>query len=132
MPPRPSPLITPSYNRRHAGPRSTYSLRRSSERADISKSVGPKGNVITPQVTGTSRDGVRSREGVRSRDGLRSKDGPPKDSTPKSMYRLNTSQSANDAAGGTPRSPSSRDGTGSRLRLGDFGGVFNKKKRAKE
>jgi len=123
MPPRHPPLITPSYNRRHAGPRSTYSLRRSSERADISKTVGPRGNVITPQVTRTSREGVRSR------------DGPPKDSTSKSMYRLNmsiSSQQATDPASGTPRSPSSRDGTGSRLRLGDFGGVFNKKKKERQ
>ncbi len=113
--PKPIPLITPSYNRRHAGPRSTYSLRRSSDRADISKTVGPRGTGITP------RDGTRtSREGVRSRDGPHS--------TPKSMYRLNTSTSSQNAfEPSNPRSPTSKNESGSRLRLGDLGGVFKKK-----
>ena len=132
IPPKPVPLITPSYNRRHPGPRSTYSLRRSSDRADISKTIGPRGNAITPQTTRTSREGVRSREGLGSREGIRSHDGPPKDFTPKSMYRLNTSQPAMDPTGATTRSPSSRDGAGPRLRLGDFGAVFNKRKKVKE
>ena len=112
---KPIPLITPSYNRRHAGPRSTYSLRRSSDRADISKTVGPRGTGITP------RDGTRtSREGVRSRDGPQS--------TPKSMYRLNTSTSSQNAfEPSNLKSPASKNESGSRLRLGDLGGVFKKK-----
>ena len=112
---KPIPLITPSYNRRHAGPRSTYSLRRSSDRADISKTVGPRGTGITP------RDSTRnSREGVRSRDGPHS--------TPKSMYRLNTSTSSQNAfEPANTRSPANKSESGSRLRLGDLGGVFKKK-----
>ena len=112
---KPIPLITPSYNRRHAGPRSTYSLRRSSDRADISKTVGPRGTGITP------RDGTRtSREGVRSRDGPQS--------TPKSMYRLNTSTSSQNAfEPPNLKSSASKNESGSRLRLGDLGGVFKKK-----
>lgn len=118
--PKPIPLITPSYNRRHAGPRSTYSLRRSSDRADIS-SIGPRGP--------GSRDGARS-----SREGHKSREGSTHMSA-RSIYRLNTSTSSQqniDPAGGTPRSPGSRDGTGSRLRLGDFGGVFRKKVKERE
>ena len=120
--PRPVPLITPSYNRRHAGPRSTYSLRRSSDRADIS-SISPRGP--------GSRDGVRSNKEARA-----SKEGStPRHQHAKSIYRLNTNTS-NSQQGiepvSSPQSPVSRDGAGSKLRLGDFGGVFRKKVKERE
>ena len=104
------PLITPSYNRRHAGPRSTYSLRRSSDRADISKTVGPRNS--------NSREGPDSKEAAG-----------------RSIYRLNASSTAsqpNIDTVPTPRTPGSRDGAGSKLRLGDFGGVFRKKVKERE
>ena len=132
--PKPIPLITPSYNRRHAGPRSTYSLRRSSDRADIS--------TIGSRAPPKSRDGARS-----SREGRKSKDGSTPHQHPehqhqhhhhqsgKSIYRLNTSTSNSDQALDrvpTPRSPGSRDGAGSKNIFGDFGGVFRRKVRERE
>ena len=120
--PKPVPLITPSYNRRHAGPRSTYSLRRSSDRADIS-SIGPKG----PE----SRDGARS-----SRDVAKSRDGGPRHHSSRSIYRLDTSTSNSqqtfESLPTTPRSPGSRDGAASKTLFGDFGGVFRKKVKERE
>lgn len=111
--PKPIPQITTAYDKRNPGPRSAYSLRRSSDRADISKFVGSRGPSSTHASKKESSNAV-----------------PPG----KSIYSLNTSfasQQAIDPAG-HPRSPSSRDGNASRLRLGDFGGVFRKKAREKE
>jgi len=122
--PKPIPLITPPYNKRQAGPQSTYSLRRSSDRADIS-SIAPRGP--------GSRDGPH-----KGREGRRSREGPP--STPhqpvRSMYRLKTdtgtsSQHAIEPVT-TPRSPGSRDGHGSKFHLADFGGFFGKRARERE
>ncbi len=119
--PKPVPLITPSYNRRHAGPRSTYSLRRSIDRADIS-SVGPRGP--------GSRDGANS-----SREGRKIKDASTHHRSAKSIYRLNTGTSSSQQAiepVPAPRSPSSRDGSGTKNIFGDFGGVFRKKVKERE
>lgn len=120
--PKPIPLITPSYNRRHAGPRSTYSLRRSSDRADIS-SVGPRGP--------GSRDGARS-----SREGRKTKEGSTHHHpSSKSIYRLTTTNSSSQQAiepVTTPRSPGSRDGAASKNIFGDLGGVFRKKVKERE
>ena len=56
------------------------------------------------------------------------------DATPgKSLYRLQTgSDRKPDPALAAPRSPASRDGTGAKLRFGDFGGVFKRKGRERE
>ena len=106
--PKPTPVIAPAYDTRHPGPRSAYSLRRSSDRADISKFVGPRG----PGSAHGSRN-------------------VPPD---RSIYSLNTSSASLQAVDpvGLPRSPGSRDGNVSRLRLGDIGGVFRKKARDRE
>lgn len=119
--PKPTHVATPSYNRHHISQRNTYSLRRSSERADIS-SVVPRGP--------GSRDGApSSKEGRKSREGA-----THHRHAAKSIYRLNTSTSSQPAIEPvlTPRSPASRDGNGSKLRLGDFGGVFRKKVKERE
>ena len=119
--PKPIRTVPPSYNRRQAGPRSNYSLRRSTERADISS--------VAPRAPG-SREGVKS-----NREDVRSRDGSGHHQAAKSIYRLNSSHTNSQQAiepMPTPRSPSSRDGNGSKLRLGDFGGVFRKKVREKE
>lgn len=120
--PKPSPGIAPSYSRRHAGPRSTYSLRRSTDRADIS-SIGPRGP--------GSRDGQRY-----SREGRKGREGSTHHQPSKSMYRLNTgtitdSQNAIEPVS-TPRSPGSRDGQGSKFNLADFGGFFGRKVKERE
>ena len=110
---KPAPLVTPAYDKRHPGPRSAYSLRRSSDRADISKFVGPR------------RPGSAHNSGKNNHNAA-----PPG----RSIYSLNThsaSQQAVDPAE-LPRSPSSRDGNVSRLKLGDLGGVFKKKARDRE
>jgi len=125
--PKPIPLITPSYNRRHADPRSTYCLRRSSDRADIS-SIAPRGP--------GSRDGQRnSREGRKIREGP-THHGSTHNQPVKSMYRLNTSTSTSSQPViepvTTPRSPGSRDGHGSKFHLADFGGFFGKKVKERE
>lgn len=106
--PKPIPHITPTYDKRHPGPRSAYSLRRSSDRADISKFVGPRG----PSSAHASR-----------------KESPNAAPPGRSIYSLDTSSVSQQTIepAGLPRSPSSRDGNVSRLRLGDFGGVFRKK-----
>ena len=111
--PKPAALVTPAYDKRHPGPRSAYSLRRSSDRADISKFVGPR------------RPGSAHTSGKNNHNAA-----PPG----RSIYSLNTpsaSQQAVDPAE-LPRSPSSRDGNVSRLKLGDLGGVFKKKARDRE
>ena len=111
--PKPTPLITPVYDKSHPGPRSAYSLRRSSDRADISKIVGPRG-------PGSAHGSRNSSHNAASQGG--------------SIYSLNTSspsQHVIDPAG-VPRSPGSREGNASRLRLGDLGGVFRKKARDRE
>ena len=112
--------LPPSFSRRPTGPRSTYSLRRSTERADISS--------VTPRGLG-SRDGAKS-----SRDGVKVRDETTNHQAGKSIYRLNTSTNSQQAIEpmSMPRSPASRDGNGSKLRLGDFGGVFRKKVKEKE
>lgn len=110
---KPIPLVTPAYDKRHPGPRSAYSLRRSSDRADISKVVGPRG-------PGSAQGSRKSNQNT----------APPG----RSIYSLNTSSpncQATDPAE-PPRSPGSRDGNVSRLRLGDFGGVFKKKARDRD
>ena len=111
--PKPIPISTPAYDKGHPGPRSAYSLRRSSDRADISKYVGPR------------RPGSAHGSGKQSHN----------PALPgRSIYSLNTpsaSQQAVDPAE-LPRSPSSRDGNVSRLKLGDLGGVFKKKPRDRE
>lgn len=111
--PKPIPLITPGYDKRHPGPRSAYSLRRSSDRADISKIVGPRGPGSAPGPRKSSHNAA-----------------PPG----RSIYSLNTSSTSQHAIDPAelPRSPSSRDGNSSRLRLGDLGGVFRKKARDRE
>ena len=110
--PKPNPLVTPTYDKRHPVPRSAYSLRRSSERADISKIVGPRGPGSAQAPSMGSQDAV-----------------PPG----RSIYSLNSpsaTQQAGDPAG-IPRTPSGRDGNVSRLRLGDLG-LFRKKTRERE
>ena len=110
---KPMPLSTPPYDKRHPGPRSAYSLRRSSDRADISKYVGPR------------RPGSAHGSGKQSHNAT---------DPGRSIYSLNTpsaSQQAIDPAE-LPRSPSSRDGNVSRLKLGDLGGVFKKRARDRE
>ena len=64
------------------------------------------------------------------RSPVTSRNGP----TPgKSLYRLQTSNEKKvDPAVVPPRSPASRDGTGPKLRFGDFGGVFKRKGRERE
>ncbi|CAD6580969.1 MAG: hypothetical protein ASARMPRED_000386 [Alectoria sarmentosa] len=111
--PKPIPPITPAYDKRHPGPRSAYSLRRSSDRADISNFVGPRG----PGSAQASRKSSHNAA-------------PPG----RSIYSLNTSSASQQAIdpAGVPRSPGSRDGNVSRLRLGDIGGVFRKKARDRE
>ena len=111
--PKPIPQITPAYDKRHPAPRSAYSLRRSSDRADISKFVGPRG------------PGSASGLGKSSHNAM-----PPG----RSIYSLNTSSTSQQAIDPAelPRSPSSRDGNVSRRRLGDLGGVFRKKARDRE
>lgn len=111
--PKPTPLVTPAYDTRHPGPRSAYSLRRSSDRADISKYVGPR------------RPGSAHGSGKHSQNAA-----PPG----RSIYSLNTSSAGQQAVdpADLPRSPGSRDGNGSRLKLGDLGGVFKKKVRDRE
>lgn len=56
------------------------------------------------------------------------------DSIPgKSLYRLQTgSDRKPDPALAAPKSPVSKDGTGAKLRFGDFGGVFKRKGRERE
>ena len=111
--PKPARLITPTYDKRHPGPQSAYSLRRSSDRADISKYVGPR---RPGSAHGPGKNGLNVAVPVRS------------------IYSLNTpsaNQQATDAAE-LPRSPSSRDGNSSRLKIGDLGGVFKKKPRDRE
>ena len=111
--PKPLPLVTPAYDKRHPGPRSAYSLRRSSDRADISKVVGPR------------------RPGSAQGSGKNSSNAAP---LGRSIYTLNTSSANQQAIDPTelPRSPSGRDGNASRLKLGDLGGVFKKKGRDRE
>lgn len=112
--PKPNPLITPAHEKRHPGPRSAYSLRRSSDRADISKIVGPRG------------------PGSAHGSGKSSHNAAPE---ARSIYSLNTSSASQQAIdpAGLSRSPDSRgDGNISRLRLGDLGGVFRKKARDRE
>lgn len=111
--PKPVPLSVPVHDKRHPGPRSAYSLRRSSDRADISKTVGPRG----PGSAHCSRKGSHNVV-------------PPG----RSIYSLNTSSASLQAVdpAGLPRSPSSREGSIPRLRLGDIGGVFRKKARDRE
>lgn len=108
--PKPTP---PAYDKRHPGPRSAYSLRRSSDRADISKFVGPRG-------PGSAHGSKKSSHNA----------APPG----RSIYSLNTTSASQQAmdSSGLPRSPGSRDGNVSRLRLGDLGGVFRKKAKDKE
>ncbi len=111
--PKPMPLVTPGYDKRHPGPRSAYSLRRSSDRADISKFVGPR---RPGSAHGSGKNGSNAAIPGRS------------------IYSLNTSSASQQAINPAelPRSPSSRDGNASRLKLGDFGGVFKKKVRDRE
>ena len=112
--PKPNPLMTHAYDKRHPGPRSAYSLRRSSDRADISKIVGPRG------------------PGSAHGSGKSSHNAAPE---ARSIYSLNTSSASQQAidTAGLSRSPDSRgDGNISRLRLGDLGGVFKKKARDRE
>ena len=111
--PKPNQPITPSYDKRHPGPRSAYSLRRSSDRADISKIVGPRGPGSAPGPSKSSHSAA-----------------PPG----RSIYSLNTSSAGQQAIdpASLPRSPDSRDGNVSRLKLGDLGGVFRKKARDRE
>lgn len=111
--PKPTPLVTPAYDTRHPGPRSAYSLRRSSDRADISKHVGPR------------RPGSAHGSGKHNHNAT-----PPG----RSIYSLDTSSAGQQAVdpADLPRSPGSRDGNGSRLKLGDLGGVFKKKVRDRE
>ena len=117
--------VSSNNNRRYAGAQSTYSLRRSSDRADIS-SIGPRGP--------GSRDGARSsREGRKPRD----PSSAHKHQSVKSIYRLNTTTSNSQQAidpvpPNTPRSPGSRDGVAQRNIFGDFGGVFRKKVKERE
>jgi len=108
------PVSTPIKSHGHRkGPRSAYSLRHSSERADISKSI--------TKSTGTSKPA--------SRDGKAEKPGPVR-----SLYRLNTnsaSQQSMDTVSSTPKSPGSRDGKGEKE--GFFRrGVLRKKTKDRE
>ena len=110
--PKPNPLVTPTYDKRRPVPRSAYSLRRSSERADISKIVGPRGPGSAQASNNGSQDTVPAG---------------------RSIYSLNppsATQQAVDPAG-IPRTPSGRDGNVSRLRLGDLA-LFRKKTRERE
>lgn len=110
--PKPIPPLTPAYDKRPPGPRSAYSLRRSSDRADISKFVGPRGPGSAHASSKGSHDAA-----------------PPG----RSIYSLNTSSASQQAIdpAGLPRSPGGRDGNVSRLRLGDLG-LFRKKARDRE
>lgn len=112
--PNPTPLSTQLYERRPPNPPSNYSLRRSSDRADISQTIGQRGPGTKEECGNmTSSDDFQ---------------------TGRSLYRLNTSSASQQVidAISEPRSPRSRDGNGSRLRLTDFGGVFRKKGRERE
>ena len=111
--PKPTPLISPAYDKRHPTPRSAYSLRRSSDRADISKFVGPR------------RPGSAHGSGKNSHNVAL---------PGRSIYSLNASSASQQATDPTehPGRPSSRDGNVSRLKLGDLGGVFKKKARERE
>ena len=110
---KPMPLTTPAYDKRHPGPRIAYSLRHSSDRPDISKYVGPR------------RPGSAHSSGKHSQN-----TGPPG----RSIYSLHTSTATQQVIepAELPRSPSSRDGNVSKLKLGDLGGVFKKKGRDRE
>lgn len=137
--PKPIPLKTPSYTRRQAGPRSEYSLRRSSDRADIS-SIAPKGPG-TRDGRRSSKEGQKIREGRRSREDARIH-GPTHPGSAHqhqhvtSMCRIDTttttsSQNVTEPVG-TPRSPGSRDCHGSKFHLADFGTFFGKKVKERE
>ena len=110
------PISTPTREKSHGhrkGPRSAYSLRHSSERADISKSIS-KANSL---------------------DQERSQEEAPSDRPVKSLYRLNASGNSHQAGDSSAslgrRSPSSRDGKGG-LSNSVFGGVFRKKVRERD
>lgn len=111
---RAAPVSPPARSTRSQkkSPRSVYSLRHSSERADISKSLSEAADSSKPG----SRDGTS-----------------PLPQPSRSIYHLNTSsasQQSVDHVTRALRSPSGREGKG--LREGFFGGVFTKKGREKD
>lgn len=111
---RAAPISPParSSHSQKKSPQSVYSLRHSSERADISKSLS--------KATNSKNSG--SREGM-----------SPVPQPSRSIYRLTTSsasQQSMDTVNRALRSPTGKEGKG--LREGFFGGVFHKKGREKD